>query len=99
MDTPEKLLAHLHATQPKEQPVFSQGERCDSNVFVDAQDQLHFIDLGRSGIADRWLGIAFAQRNLREDISQQSAQAFLSLLGECDNPQKREFFEQLDELF
>ncbi|WP_314386384.1 APH(3') family aminoglycoside O-phosphotransferase [Pseudomonas brenneri] len=99
LNTPEQLLAHLHATRPKEDPVFSHGDLCDTNVFVDTQDRLHFIDLGRGGIADRWLDIAFAQRNLREDISEQSAQDFLDRLGEPDKPAKREFFEQLDELF
>ncbi|KAA6168642.1 aminoglycoside 3'-phosphotransferase [Pseudomonas marginalis] len=99
LNSPEQLLAHLHAARPKEDPVFSHGDLCDTNVFVDTQDRLHFIDLGRGGIADRWLDIAFAQRNLREDISEQSAQDFLDRLGEPDKPAKREFFEQLDELF
>ena len=72
---------------------------CDANVFVDAHDQLHFIDLGRGGIADRWLDIAFVHRNLRDGVSHNAAQEFLKELGEPDDPEKREFFEQLDELF
>lgn len=99
LSTPEQLLAHLHATMPSEQPVFSHGDLCDANVFVDANDQLHFIDLGRGGIAERWLDIAFIHRNLCEDISQNAAKIFLEGLGECDEPARREFFEQLDELF
>ena len=99
LNTPEQLLAHLHATIPKEQPVFSHGDLCDANVFVDTKDQLHFIDLARGGIADRWLDIAFIHRNLREDISENAADIFLEGLGERDEPMNREFFEQLDELF
>lgn len=99
LSTPEQLLAHLHATMPNEQPVFSHGDLCDANVFVDGKDQLHFIDLGRGGIADRWLDIAFIHRNLREDISPDAAEIFLEGLGVRDEPVKREFFEQLDELF
>ena len=66
---------------------------------IDGKDQLHFIDLGRGGIADRWLDIAFIHRNLREDISPDAADIFLEELGVRDEPVKREFFEQLDELF
>lgn len=99
LSTPEQLLAHLHATMPREQPVFSHGDLCDANVFVDGNDQLHFIDLGRGGIADRWLDIAFIHRNLSQDISQNAADIFIEGLGVRDEPVKREFFEQLDELF
>lgn len=99
LNTPEKLLAHLYDTIPTEDLGFSHGDLCDTNVFVDASDQLHFIDLGRGGIADRWLDIAFVHRNLNEDVSQNAAKDFLIGLGESDRPGKREFFEQLDELF
>lgn len=99
LSTPEELLARLYATLPSEEWGFSHGDLCDANVFVDAHDQLHFIDLGRGGIADRWLDIAFVHRNLRENVSQNAANDFLKGLGEPDHPVKREFFEQLDELF
>lgn len=99
LNTPKKLLAHLKATLPSESGVFSHGDLCDANVFVDAQDNLHFIDLGRGGIADRWLDIAFIHRNLRKKVSKKTADAFLQGLGEPDNSAKREYFEQLDEFF
>ncbi|VVN31222.1 Aminoglycoside 3'-phosphotransferase [Pseudomonas fluorescens] len=99
LNTPEELLVRLHATLPSEESGFSHGDLCDTNVFVDAHDQLHFIDLGRGGIADRWLDIAFVHRNLRENVSQNVANKFLEELGEADQPVKRGFFEQLDELF
>lgn len=97
--TPQDLLAHLHATAPQEDLVFSHGDLGDSNIFVTDNDELHFIDLGRGGKADRWLDIAFIHRNLREDLSTRSAAAFLTRLGHPDQPANRIFFEQLDELF
>ncbi|WP_426578267.1 APH(3') family aminoglycoside O-phosphotransferase [Xenorhabdus stockiae] len=97
--TPQSLLKHLHATLPSEERVFSHGDLCDSNIFVDEHDDLYFIDLGRGGVADRWLDIAFVHRNLREEISVDIAAEFLNTLGDVDNAAKREFFEQLDELF
>jgi kanamycin kinase len=97
--TPQDLLARLHATVPQEDLVFAHGDLGDSNVFVDKHEQLHFIDFGRGGLADRWMDIAFAHRNLREEVSAQAAAQFLYGLGLPDAPAKREFFEQLDELF
>ncbi|WP_422418723.1 APH(3') family aminoglycoside O-phosphotransferase [Pseudomonas sp. GZD-222] len=99
LHTPKDLLAHLQATVALEDRVFSHGDLGDSNVFVDAREQLHFIDLGRGGIADRWLDIAFVHRNLREEVSATVAAEFLAGASAFDNPAKREFFEQLDELF
>jgi kanamycin kinase len=45
------------------------------------------------------MDIAFAHRNLREDVSDKAAGQLLLGLGLPDAPAKREFFEQLDELF
>ncbi|MFZ3003128.1 MAG: APH(3') family aminoglycoside O-phosphotransferase [Undibacterium umbellatum] len=95
----QDLLRQLHATMPEEDLVFAHGDLGDSNLFVDANDQLYFIDLGRAGIADRWMDIAFAHRNLREDVSGKVADEFLKSLPFVDEPAKREFFMQLDELF
>jgi aminoglycoside phosphotransferase len=97
--TPADLQRLLHATMPAEELVFSHGDLGDSNVFVDRRDDLYFIDLGRGGKADRWLDIAFVHRELRESISEQLAANFLLHLGRPDEPAKRLFYEQLDELF
>lgn len=94
LHTPQDLLARLHATIPDEDLVFSHGDLGDSNVFVH-NNELYFIDLGRGGKADRWLDIAFAHRNLRDDVSE----AIATQLLPTDAPTKRTFFEQLDELF
>lgn len=89
----------MHASLPVEDLVFAHGDLGDSNVFVDARDQLYFIDLGRVGLADRWMDIAFAHRNLREDVSEKAADEFLKSLPHADALAKQEFFMQLDELF
>ena len=97
--TPADLRALLQATIPAEELVFSHGDLGDSNVFLDGTDDLWFIDVGRGGMADRWLDIAFVHRELRDLSSDRSAALFLQHLGRPDAPDKRLFFEQLDELF
>jgi kanamycin kinase len=99
LETPADLRCLLAATIPEEELVFSHGDLGDSNVFLDGRDDLYFIDVGRGGKADRWLDIAFVHRDLREAISDRMAANFLSHLGRPDAPDKRRFFEQLDELF
>jgi len=99
LHTPQDLLTHLQATMPAEELTFAHGDLGDSNVFVTAGDELYFIDLGRAGLADRWMDVAFIHRNLREEVSESAAADFLNTLGEADEPGKRTFFEQLDELF
>jgi aminoglycoside phosphotransferase len=99
LETPADLQRLLHATVPAEDLVFSHGDLGDSNVFVDGRDDLYFIDLGRGGKADRWLDIAFVHRELRESMSDKMAAIFLLHLGRPDEPVKRLFYEQLDELF
>lgn len=84
----------MHASLPVEDLVFPHGDLGDSNVIVDAKDLLYFI-----GLADRWMDIAFAYRNLSEDVSEKAADEFLASLGYADAPEKREFIMQLDELF
>ncbi|WP_077920549.1 APH(3') family aminoglycoside O-phosphotransferase [Spirosoma sp. 209] len=98
-NNPQEFVAHLFATQPTEELVFAHGDLTDSNVFVDAQDRLYFIDWGRGGVADRWMDRALVYHNLLEEVSPTQADAFLAELGEADNPRKRVFYEQLDELF
>ncbi len=95
--TPADLRARLKTTVSREDLVFSHGDLGDVNVLVDAREELSFIDLGRGGLADRWLDIASIHRNLRDEISKSAAARFLDSLGLPDEPEKREFFEQLDE--
>jgi aminoglycoside phosphotransferase len=99
LHTPGDLRQRLHATVPVEDLVFSHGDLGDSNVFVDVHEDLHFIDVGRSGKADRWLDIAFIHRHLRDESPAALAVAFLRGLDRPDEPAKRLFYEQLDELF
>lgn len=99
LPTPQALIAHLHASVPTEDRVFSHGDLCDANLFIDARERLHFIDLGRGGLADRWLDIAFAHRNIVEELSPATADRFIARMGIPDQPARRLFFEQLDEMF
>ncbi len=95
--TQKQLLQYLEQQNFPEDLVFSHGDITDTNIFLDKNEQIYFLDLGRAGIADRFVDIAFVERCLREDCSDQTAQKFIESL-ENDDPFKRDFFLKLDEL-
>lgn len=60
---PKALLNWLYENQPEEELSLSHGDFCLPNVFFD-DAAIHYIDLGRTGIADKWCDIALCYRSL-----------------------------------
>lgn len=58
------LLQWLYDNQPKEEPVLSHGDFCLPNIFGTGTQITGYIDLGMTGIADRWCDIAICHRSL-----------------------------------
>jgi len=61
---PEKLLQWLYDNQPKEELVLSHGDFCLPNIFLDDGGLSGIIDLGKTGIADKWCDIAICYRSM-----------------------------------
>ena len=61
---PEELLQWLKDNRPKEDLVFSHGDYCLPNIFIQGEKISGFIDLGRCGIADKYQDIALCYRSL-----------------------------------
>lgn len=97
--TPEDLVERLKSESISEDPVFSHGDLCDNNLFIDERDRLFFLDLGRGGVSDRWMDITFACQNLAQEVSEPAVEKFLSRLNLPDRSERRKYFEMLDELF
>ncbi len=104
-DTPfresNELYDFLKKNKPNEELVFSHGDFGDSNIFV-ANDQISgFIDLGRSGKADKWYDIAFCVRSIQHDIGhdKEYIDLFFDLLDIEPDWEKIRYYVLLDELF
>lgn len=101
--SPEKIIElydFLKTEKPEEELVFSHGDLGDSNIFVKDGKVSGFIDLGRSGRADKWYDIAFCVRSIREDIGEeQYVELFFDLLGIKPDWEKIKYYILLDELF
>jgi aminoglycoside 3'-phosphotransferase-3 len=100
-DDPLTLYDFLRTHKPAEDPVFSHGDLCDSNFFIQNDQISDFIDLGRCGRADRWYDIAFCVRSIRDDLGDNPAyiNAFFHLLGLEPDWEKIKYHILLDELF
>ncbi len=73
---PRDLLNYLKTNKPNEELVFSHGDLSLSNIFIDNNEISGFIDLGRSGIADKYQDIAICLRSLLHNIKRYNYNAF-----------------------
>ena len=65
---PEQLLEWLENHRPAFEPVLSHGDYCLPNVFLENGQIKGFIDLGRSGVGDKWNDIALCYRSLKHNF-------------------------------
>lgn len=106
---PAALLQWLCENQPQEELVLSHGDYCLPNVFGDGDGLSGFIDLGRTGIADKWCDIALCYRSLSHNYSgsyhgRQAYEGYDDLLlfrelGLEPDWEKIRYYILLDELF
>ncbi|MBQ8202431.1 MAG: aminoglycoside 3'-phosphotransferase [Clostridia bacterium] len=55
--SPAQLFDWLIRNKPAEELVLSHGDYCLPNIFADANGLTGFIDIGLSGVADKWIDI------------------------------------------
>lgn len=58
-----KYLPDESYDQPEEELALSHGDFCLPNILIDGST-IQYIDLGRTGIADKWFDIALCYRSL-----------------------------------
>ncbi len=67
-ESPKHLLEWLESNRPSFEPVLSHGDYCLPNVFFENGQISGFIDLGRTGIGDKWNDIALCYRSLKHNF-------------------------------
>ena len=65
---PEELLNWLEDNRPGYEPVLSHGDLCLPNIFLEEGRISGFIDLGDTGIGDKWRDIALCYRSLKHNF-------------------------------
>lgn len=106
--SPAELLEWLKANRPTEELVFSHGDYCLPNVFFDNGKISGFIDLGKSGIADKYQDIALCYRSLKSNLegryggnpnTEFNPEKLFEQLEILPNWDKIRYYVLLDELF
>ena len=95
---PEELLSWLENNKPDYEPVFSHGDCCFPNIFVENNKISGFVDLGRCAVSDKWNDIALCYRNLPNFLSGKNIDCnqFFKLLNVKPNFEKLRYFKLLD---
>lgn len=105
---PEDLYIWLEENRPTYEPVLSHGDYCLPNIFINEGEISGFIDLGDTGIGDKWRDIALCYRSLIHNFDGTyggkvyenfSPDLLFEKLGIEPDPQKLEYYRLLDELF
>ncbi|ORX84580.1 aminoglycoside phosphotransferase [Anaeromyces robustus] len=67
---PEELLLWLEENKPEDNElVFSHGDFCLPNIFLKDDKITGFVDLGDSGICDKWYDIALCYKSLKNNFN------------------------------
>lgn len=107
-ESPKHLLEWLENNRPSYEPVFSHGDYCLPNVFLQDGWVKGFIDLGRSGVCDKWNDIALCYRSLKHNFDGVyggkryegfNPDMLFDALGIEPDWEKINYFRLLDELF
>jgi kanamycin kinase/aminoglycoside 3'-phosphotransferase-3 len=96
----EALYKFLVDNKPNQELVFSHGDYCMPNIFFINQCLSGFIDLGRSGVADKWQDIALCVRSIEHNLGNKNyIDLLFKELGIERNDEKIRYYILLDELF
>ncbi|MBO4888548.1 MAG: aminoglycoside 3'-phosphotransferase [Firmicutes bacterium] len=107
-ESPKALLEWLETHIPPMDPVFSHGDYCMPNVMIEDGKISGFIDLGMSGVADRYVDIALMHRSLTYNYGgwyggkvypDFNADRLFDYLGIEPDWEKLRYYKLLDELF
>ena len=103
----EALLYWLQNNRPEEELVISHGDFCLPNILFNNGTMTGLIDLGRSGVADKWCDIALCYRSIKDNFSGRydhqwsgySNQYLFDALQIKPDWEKIRYYILLDELF
>jgi aminoglycoside 3'-phosphotransferase-2 len=97
---PAALLKRLSADRPAEDLVVVHGDATLSNIIVDSDGTVGFVDCGNAGRGDRYTDLAVLCPDIEDHYGAEAAQRFRRLYspGGWDHTKAR-FFSDLYELF
>ncbi len=107
--SPAELLHWLNEHKPAYyEPVFSHGDYCLPNIFLEDGKVSGFIDIGDAGIGDKWRDISLCYRSLKHNLEGRfggrihenfQPEQLFEALGIEPDWEKLRYYLLLDELF
>ncbi|UOQ87200.1 APH(3') family aminoglycoside O-phosphotransferase [Gracilibacillus salinarum] len=96
-----KLFEELLFKKPSnEDLVFTHGDYCLPNIILNKGEVSGFIDVGRTGIADRYQDVALAVRSIAFNFGKEYISYFLEAYGMPDvDETKMDYYHLMDEFF
>ena len=107
-ENPTALIEWLENNKPVYEPVLSHGDFSLPNIFIEDGNISGFIDVGRTGVGDKWNDIAICYRSLKHNFDGTyggkvypdfDPDILFDALGIEANWEKIKYFILLDELF
>lgn len=105
---PQELLDWLWKEKPEEELIFSHGDFCLPNLFIQDDHINGFIDLGNAGVSDRYQDLALCYRSLEHNYNGYyggkvyegfRSECLFETLGIEPDWEKIRYYILLDELF
>ena len=98
--TPEDLFAEILSDVPRERLVVVHGDATFSNIVLDAQQRIGFLDCGSCGKADAYTDLALLASEIEERYGKEWLDRFCSAYGLSEwDPRRAKFYLDLYELF
>jgi aminoglycoside 3'-phosphotransferase-2 len=97
--SPEALLARLIAQQPAEDIVVVHGDATLSNLIVDTDGNVGFIDCSNAGRGDRYLDLGVLAAEIAQHYGDDAAAQFMRSYGGVWDTNKARFYADLYEFF
>ena len=105
-ESPQALVDWLKTHQPPCDRVLSHGDFCLPNLFTDGRRFTGFIDVGDTGIGDRWMDLALGWRSLKHNSNGYYGRTYpidpddlFRAAGVPKDEEKLRYYLLLDELF
>lgn len=95
----ENIYKYLIENRFDEELVFSHGDMSLPNIFGTKDSFIGFIDIGESGIADKWFDIAICVKSIKRNYGEEYISIFFKELGIIPDNKKIDYYLLIMELF
>ncbi len=95
----ENILKYLKEHKFNSEYCFSHGDTSLPNIFASKDEFTGFIDVGESGIADKWFDLAICEKSIKRNYGEQYISKFYQELNIIPERDKIDYYLLMMELY